>query len=362
MHLGQGSQTALHFNGHHNLVSIVEELEATQQLGSATRILFAGSSGGGVGALSHADWLSRRLHSAYLRVAVQGAWMAPPITAYTTWMKGSDEPSSHEAQLEWSYATWAPFLDESCVSASQGAAHRCLDVPFAYSHVTTALHIAQNLFDTVQLYSGMGCPQSSTAINRAEDYAVFFAHQTELSLKEGRIHKGTQGSHDGLWAVSCLEHSKNLNMANCVRIRDPDKEGARTYRQALSEWFFLPRRDEGHWMIDSAERPRMHCNLWHTNDGSCDPAQGPSESKDPLSVLAVVALTIVLGAAGLIFLGLIVWMTCFRTQPAIKLVERAVDWLPGDDLVSPDGEAGLAGHGGRSFQKISTRDRSPSDL
>jgi hypothetical protein len=205
-----------YFSGHLNLVNIFGELkkEYPKAFGSASRVLFGGSSAGGIGVIHNIDWVRDQFPSqTVVKGAPLGGWFVPgdapdqPNTCYppsnwpdwstgqvTPWGEGFSDP-------------WNTYLNPACVKAQPcGNASNCLSAHVVYPFIKTPMYITENNYDTNQLESGNAFPAANHA-EKAQNYVRYYGQAMRNSTAMVR-----QKPEDGLFLSSCFDHTGGLGV------------------------------------------------------------------------------------------------------------------------------------------------------
>ena len=132
------------FRGRRIVRAIIQDLkngETGVDLSSATRVLFAGTSAGGVGVMVHADWIRTQLPSADVRGVNDGGWTPDLLPNF---------PGNLFQRINVALQLWNGKVDASCARANSGSEYRCY-TSSAYPFVQTPLLIQMSQYDTVYL-------------------------------------------------------------------------------------------------------------------------------------------------------------------------------------------------------------------
>lgn len=134
------------FRGIKIVRTIVSELRNTKGLSTADRILFSGTSAGGIGVMVHLDWLSAQFPSAQVRGVNDAGWT--PAQALTLPIPQSAFPLKEALQL------WNGKPDMSCAQANPSKKYLCYSSD-VYRFLNTPLMVQMSQYDPVFL-SGLG--------------------------------------------------------------------------------------------------------------------------------------------------------------------------------------------------------------
>ncbi len=125
---------------------IVNELRNTKGLSSANRILFSGTSAGGIGVMVHLDWLSAQFPAAEVRGVNDAGWT--PAQALSLPIPQSVFPVNEALKL------WNGKPDASCVQANPNKKYICYSSD-VYRFLNAPLMVQMSQYDPVFL-SGLG--------------------------------------------------------------------------------------------------------------------------------------------------------------------------------------------------------------
>lgn len=134
------------FRGIKIVRTIVNELRNTKGLSSADRILFSGTSAGGIGVMVHLDWLAAQFSTAEVRGVNDAGWT--PAQALTLPIPQSAFPVKEALQL------WNGKPDASCAQANPNKKYLCYSAD-AYRFLNAPLMVQMSQYDPVFL-SGLG--------------------------------------------------------------------------------------------------------------------------------------------------------------------------------------------------------------
>lgn len=204
-------------------------------MGDGKRMLLSGSSAGGIGTFLSADWVSSYVPSTLdVKAAPQAGWFFPEgIELYYEYALNVSVPLD-KFFVDYVASIQHPFLDESCVAAMKAAGNDtslCWDAPVHYDYITTPLFVANNRFDTNQLFSMLLAPSrktNGTYPREVERFVEWFGARMNASLTRHIVNGAADNS---LFAPSCLDHTGNLCTIAGPVVRH------HTLGQALWEWF-----------------------------------------------------------------------------------------------------------------------------
>lgn len=223
----------LYFAGHLQMEAIVDHLLNTTKLANASLVLLSGQSAGGIGTFQNADWLTDTLKTRAPKATVlaspQGGFYFPSeeLVMYPEFALGTMVPFAPVAAAylyDWFHN---PYLDQSCLEAHKEFPHQCWSAVVHYKYIDTPLFVAQNMFDSNQIGSILGL-----------DWWPFKNASTAKAFKQyfgGQMRQGTKQvisspKQDGLFLVSCYQHTDNLCTAGGSLVQNV------SYAQSLFDW------------------------------------------------------------------------------------------------------------------------------
>ena len=124
---------------------------------SATDIILSGASAGGIGTFNNIDFLARKMKGVRVVGNPWGGWYFPNATTYPQWMQGL--PSNFSSKPF--YTLYHSYLNQDCVAQHSAQPWVCgpLSVPQMYPYIKTPVYIAENMFDSNQIYEAGQCPR-----------------------------------------------------------------------------------------------------------------------------------------------------------------------------------------------------------
>lgn len=134
------------FRGRRIVRAVIQDLKnrvVSPNLSTANRVLFTGTSAGGVGVMIHADWLAAQLPSANVRGINDAGW-TPDILP--------DWNGSQYSRVGSAMRLWNGRVDSSCARANPATEFRCY-TSSAYPFLKTPLLVQMSQYDTVYLAS-----------------------------------------------------------------------------------------------------------------------------------------------------------------------------------------------------------------
>ena len=146
---GSSVTDGLHFRGVSIFRAVIEDLMdpdiiPSPNLAEATEVLFSGTSAGGVGVLTHLDWLAAKLPSAQVKGVDDAGWfiiMSPFVSSL----------NSPEKATQLAYQYWHGSTDETCATAHAGKEGQCYLGAYVYPYLTTPLFVQISQLDGPQL-------------------------------------------------------------------------------------------------------------------------------------------------------------------------------------------------------------------
>lgn len=252
----------LYFSGHLNLVAIVDHL-AGKGLSSATNVLLAGGSAGGIGTFVNLDWLAGRLPQAAVKGAPNAGWFFPgalpadfpdsyaPPPSYECFVAGRPSPVTCETNGS-TALLWQTYFNPACSAAqAAGEEFHCGTVHVLYPFIKQPLYVIENQYDTNQIYTQMGCPRGDGPEQRT--YVGMYGEAMRNSTNQVLANTAKK---DGIFLPSCLAHG----VSDATMIKD------HTWMPVLGDWFFgRGKLTEYHQLVDD-------CVM--TDQLPCNPARG----------------------------------------------------------------------------------------
>jgi hypothetical protein len=200
------------FAGHNNVAAVVADLRASHGLSSAARVLLSGSSAGGIGAFIHADWLADALGPAVdVRATPQGGFFFPNVVPYVLFaLNITDGP--YPWQLLPTYEVWDSYTSPACVAAHNESF--CSSINNAYPFIRTRLYVVENVADSNQIYTQLGCPSDGSAGEKA--YIAYFGQRMREAIGATVLANATKG--DGLFLPACVAHTEDTYVSDPLTI------------------------------------------------------------------------------------------------------------------------------------------------
>lgn len=206
-------------------------------LDSATHVIFAGSSAGGVGAKSNADRVGAKLRSAnpslidYRVIIDASTTPQSELRDFTRSTYCSNDPSRGcsyttftTEQYAYFSATYGARRDESCLAFHAGAEWRCEDTMHVnYHHITAPFFIHQDLQDPQ-----VGGEYVDANFGTMSDYAT----QLEAELSALPTAEEPRGS-TGIFAPQCTDHESFTNDDAVFNVRI----NGLSYHDAVWNWW-----------------------------------------------------------------------------------------------------------------------------
>jgi len=210
-----------YFAGYLTVRQIFNDLNQKYNFTKAKLVLLSGSSAGGIGTLVHADGLTDFLPNSVVKAEPQGGWFFPNVTYYANWSAGTFEPVPDPSTT----ILWDGYLNPACVKANPSDPYLCNTIDTSYPYIRTPLYIAENKFDSNQIFTQLGCPQNASNTN---DYIAYFGKAMQFSVQQ----VVNSPKKDGLFLMSCLDHTSNTGISSNTVVEGV-KQGA-----SVDDWFF----------------------------------------------------------------------------------------------------------------------------
>ena len=124
---------------------------------SATDVILSGGSAGGIGTFSNIDYVAERLKNSRVNGNPWAGWYFPNVTSYFLWQQNKTFAYTDKAL----YVLYKSYLNRNCVAQHPKDQWYCgpLNVQKLYPYIKTPLFVAENMFDSNQLFSALGCPK-----------------------------------------------------------------------------------------------------------------------------------------------------------------------------------------------------------
>jgi hypothetical protein len=237
----------LQMSGHLILETIVEHLLNTTSFGSATHVVFSGSSAGGIGVYHHVDWLADTLTAhAHARsipaphvvgVPIEGMFFPKNFPVlYPQFVLGfrkalDDFMSQYVSLLQ------DAWLAPACLKAAvegKWPNHLCFDASRTIFYTKTPLFIAQNRFDALQIQDVglcLGCKESDVPSSWEGEYIRFYGALQQKTLED--IQKALPRT--GFFIPSEFHHDENF-----YRFLDTQEKSiaGKSFRAAFEDWYW----------------------------------------------------------------------------------------------------------------------------
>jgi hypothetical protein len=214
-----------YFSGHLNLAAVLDYLTENHELGSASNVILSGASAGGIGTFNNIDFVTKKLSWARVDGNPWAGWYFPQVQTYYEWQ--------HHLPINYSckdlYMLYSSYVNEDCAQDHKDDPWYCgpLHVDQVYSYVKTPLYVAENMFDSNQLYGALGCPRENTT--ETNMYMLYdgmkMRESIEMVLKSPK--------KDGLYMPSCLSHVGTPYEFNA----SPRINGV-NFAESLGDWYF----------------------------------------------------------------------------------------------------------------------------
>ncbi|CAK9046001.1 Palmitoleoyl-protein carboxylesterase notum1a [Durusdinium trenchii] len=236
----------LQMSGHLILDAVVEHLVNTTTLRTASSVVFAGSSAGGIGVFHHADWITTKLQAAGATLGADGVVVLPmaglffPMEWPVLWEEfrwGLEVPVDG-FMASWCHLLEESFLHEGCVSAATAAGkpkRECQDVSKILPYIKAQVFMLQNQFDQYQVNHLGFCPvelcnSRTPPKTRAGEYLALLGQRSNETMKDAL----RQHPHWGLWAPSWFDHTNQLQRD--VAARGDLQVSGRSFAEAFRSW------------------------------------------------------------------------------------------------------------------------------
>jgi O-palmitoleoyl-L-serine hydrolase len=210
-----GTETGGHeFRGSKIVRAVVADLKSragNESLSSAIRILFSGTSAGGVGVMVHLDWLAHQFPNAAVRGVNDAGW-TPDLLSYLP-------ISSQLTKTEIAIQLWNGQTDRSCAQANPRLKIRCF-TSGVYPYLQAPLFVQMSQHDSVFL-AGIGV---RPPFDSSESFlANLFASAVRDSLQPVGAALSPRTSTHGV-----LPYNKFVGL----------KVNGHSLRELLGTWFF----------------------------------------------------------------------------------------------------------------------------
>ncbi|KAF7256806.1 hypothetical protein EG68_05630 [Paragonimus skrjabini miyazakii] len=188
-----------YFHGSRILQAVIDHLPWERSV-SVDRVVFAGSSAGGIGVLMNVDRLSRKLvqrvgYPILVSGIIDSAWFIH-IPAYRQSKCKNVFECPTEEGINRGLKFWNARIPKSCRRQQpKGEKWRCYLAPFIYEHIKTPVYIVQSLFDEAQMQMSK-VPLLSGGTYEKWTYIQKLGKEVAQSLKRIK----------GVFAPSCIDH------------------------------------------------------------------------------------------------------------------------------------------------------------
>jgi len=232
------AQWGYYFSGHLNFEFIVQHIfYSVPEFRQASRVLFTGSSAGGIGNIHNCDFLQDTLDSlgvaAKVSCAPRAGWYVP---GFTDDQDDSELPPSSWAK--WSIGqTGGPdqavsvqqrYVHPDCAKAhSSQDASKCQSASVVYPYIKAPMYVIENNYDYSQLFAGFGLPKKSLSNPHEQEYVAYFGRAMRNSTRQILAKSG-----DGLFLASCFEHTDGIDFPGDTKLKGFSSG------QGLGDWFF----------------------------------------------------------------------------------------------------------------------------
>lgn len=204
-----------YFSGHRIITAVMDALLNTTDIGKADNVIFAGSSAGGIGCLTNADFVKDRLgsHVKTFLANPQGGWFFPSVVNYTAFVDNQLGPP-YAGESPYFTELFQPYVNANC--AAQNNITFCQTINNAYPYIQTPLFIAENAADSNQIFGENGCPTTNSTEVIA--YINYYIQQMRSSLQQVLNSKNKKPINDGLFFPTCVAHTENTDVGSNTTI------------------------------------------------------------------------------------------------------------------------------------------------
>jgi len=210
-----------YFSGYLNVQAVLDDINDKYGFNKATQVLLSGTSAGGIGTFVNADTVGQRVPSAHYKALPQGGWFFPNVTNYTYWQQGVYvDPVTYNTTY-----LWGQYIAPNCAAAETNLL-ACCSIDTSYKYIKTSLYVVENMYDTNQIFTQLGCPQHA---KDTPDYETYFG--TAMKLSTNQVPASPKKT-DGLFLMSCLDHTEN------TYISSPTKVGGYVQQTSILDWYF----------------------------------------------------------------------------------------------------------------------------
>ncbi|THD28213.1 Protein notum [Fasciola hepatica] len=192
-----GQSGDFYFHGSRILQAVVDQLRWPE---TVERVVFAGSSAGGIGVLMNVDRLSRRLvqrlgYPVLVSGIIDSAWFIH-TPAYRPAKCSNVFECPAEEGIHRGMRFWKARIPKRCrKQQSKGELWRCYLAPFMYEYLKTPVYIVQSLFDEAQMQMSK-VPLLNGGTYEKWAYIQKLGKQVAQSLQNIK----------GVFAPSCIDH------------------------------------------------------------------------------------------------------------------------------------------------------------
>ena len=140
---------------------------------SATDIILSGASAGGIGTFNNIDFLAQKMKGVRVVGNPWGGWYFPKAATYPQWQQGL--PGNFSSKPF--YTLYHSYLNQDCVTQHSSQPWYCgpLSVPQMYPYIRTPVYVAENMFDSNQIYAAGECPKE-VCLCTIRPWHVLLAH------------------------------------------------------------------------------------------------------------------------------------------------------------------------------------------
>jgi len=223
-----------YFDGHLNFKAILQELSA--EIPAATsmqRVLFQGSSAGGIGCFTQCDFLHDWFDGLVdVKCNPKSCWSPgntqdgadpdSPPTSWENWKVGEVDPPRTRPPVHDAYR------HQGCVEALGQDKDKCDTTHNMYQYVKAPMYVIHDMFDYAVL-ANVGLPKKLHFALETREYVAYVGHCTRVSMTQIKDHpQGKQG--DGYFLPACYAHGSDGVIATPI--------GDFGKADGLGDWFF----------------------------------------------------------------------------------------------------------------------------
>jgi hypothetical protein len=236
----------LYFSGHLVFTSILDALDATAGLKSATEIILTGASAGGIGVWLNVGYLATRYPSA--RVT------AVPIAGFYYYAypyQGINHTSSTLADFQpdaWPghYALWSSYVDRNCLNGLSTAPWACMLANYSFPYISTPSFAIEAQTDEVVLTAHDWVPADYR--NDPPEFAYMGEWKNNMTIALAPL-MNPANTRNGAFNPACFIHTSFSNTNPLIN--------GLSYLDAFSNWYFNRTGPSGYKVQDTCG---IECN------------------------------------------------------------------------------------------------------